>query len=600
MAFDANNLPPALALIVGCCAFALVFVFDLPPTFANSEPRRIFLLESLASTQPAAAITGEAFRRRLQERFPRNAEVFIDFLELGRIAGREHADSTARYLGEKYARTSAAALVTLGRGALVFALEHRDVIGPGIPIIYCSVGTPTLEGITLPRDVLGVVSDFDWVKTLQLAARLQPEASDVVIISGASDYDKVWERDALRTLSPHLNKYKTMHLAGLSYVDMLERVSRLPRNTIILSLPMFADGSGQRRVPPQVTADIARVSTAPVYSAVQTTLGHGVVGGYMDDFETQGTTAADLVVEILNGKDASSLPASTRPSHSYQIDARQLRQWHLSENQLPPDAVVLFKEPTLWDKHRTFVLVVIGAIALQSAALVALLLQIRRRKLTELALRNSEQRLMTIQEEEDRRIAAELHDSTVQHLTAMDLNLLNLKSAARTNGDIDTIVGEIGESLQEAIKELRTFSYLLHPTQLETDGLAASLKRYVEGFARRTRLRAKLKTIGPIDQLPLMLQQALLRVVQEALANVHRHASASRVLVNLICTGRRVHLIISDDGKGIRTDKPGCETTPAKLGVGIPGMTARIRQFGGRLDVRSRPSGTIVHAVVSV
>jgi signal transduction histidine kinase len=600
MAFDANNLPPALALIVGSCAFALVFVFDLPPTFANSEPRRIFLLESLASTQPAAAITGEAFRRRLQERFPRNAEVFIDFLELGRIPGREHADSTARYLGEKYARTSAAALVTLGRGALVFALEHRDVIGPGIPIIYCSVGTPTLEGITLPRDVLGVVSDFDWVKTLQLAARLQPEASDVVIISGASDYDKVWERDALRTLSPHLNKYKTMHLAGLSYVDMLERVSRLPRNTIILSLPMFADGSGQRRVPPQVTADIARVSTAPVYSAVQTTLGHGVVGGYMDDFETQGTTAADLVVEILNGKDASSLPASTRPSHSYQIDARQLRQWHLSENQLPPDAVVLFKEPTLWDKHRTFVLVVIGAIALQSAALVALLLQIRRRKLTELALRNSEQRLMTIQEEEDRRIAAELHDSTVQHLTAMDLNLLNLKSAARTNGDIDTIVGEIGESLQEAIKELRTFSYLLHPTQLETDGLAASLKRYVEGFARRTRLRAKLKTIGPIDQLPLMLQQALLRVVQEALANVHRHASASRVLVNLICTGRRVHLIISDDGKGIRTDKPGCETTPAKLGVGIPGMTARIRQFGGRLDVRSRPSGTIVHAVVSV
>jgi signal transduction histidine kinase len=320
----------------------------------------------------------------------------------------------------------------------------------------------------------------------------------------------------------------------------------------------------------------------------------------MDDFETQGTTAADLVVEILSGKDAATLPASTRPSHSYQIDARQLRQWHLAENQLPPDAVVRFKEPTLWDKHRTFVLAVIGAIALQSAALVALLIQIRQRKLTELALRHSEQRLMTIQEEEDRRIAAELHDSTVQHLTAMDLNLLNLKSAARTSGDIDTIVGEIGESLQEAIKELRTFSYLLHPTQLETDGLAASLKRYVDGFARRTRLRAKLKTIGPIDQLPLALQQALLRVVQEALANVHRHASASRVLVNVICAGRRVHLVISDDGKSISTDKPRCEAIPAKLGVGIPGMTARIRQFGGRLDVRSRPSGTIVHAVVSI
>jgi len=313
MASDANNLPPALALFVGCCAFALVFVVGLHPTFADSKPRRIFLLESLASTQPAAAITGDAFRRRLHERFPQNVEVFIDFLELGRIPGREHADSTARYLGEKYARASAAALVTLGRGALVFTLEHRDVIGAGIPIIFLSVGAPTLEGITLPRDVVGVVSDFDWGRTLQLAARLQPEARDVVIVSGASAYDKIWERDALRTLNPHLDKYKTMHLAGLAYEEMLERVSRLPRNTIILSVPLFADGSGQRRVPREVTADIARVSSAPIYSALQTTFGHGIVGGYMDDFETQGATAADLAVEILGGKDVLTLPARTRP-----------------------------------------------------------------------------------------------------------------------------------------------------------------------------------------------------------------------------------------------------------------------------------------------
>jgi signal transduction histidine kinase len=272
----------------------------------------------------------------------------------------------------------------------------------------------------------------------------------------------------------------------------------------------------------------------------------------------------------------------------------------LSENQLPPDAVFRFKEPTLWEKHRIFVLAVIGAVALQSAALIALLIQIRRRKLTELALRHSEQKVMTIQEEEDQRIAGELHDSTMQHLTAMHFNLMSLKSAARTSGDMDAIVEDIGKSLQEASKELRAFSYLLHPTQLETDGLAASLRRYIEGFATRTRLRAKLKITGPVDEIPLPLQQALLRVVQEALANVHRHASASRALVVLSRAGRRVHLVISDDGKGISTDQPHCDAMPAKLGVGIPGMKARLRHFGGRLDVRSRPNGTIVHAVVSV
>jgi len=320
----------------------------------------------------------------------------------------------------------------------------------------------------------------------------------------------------------------------------------------------------------------------------------------MYDFETQGATAADLAVEILGGKDVLTLPARTRPPHSYHVDARQLRHWHLSENELPADTVVGFKEPTLWESHRTFVLAVIGAIALQSAALIALLIQIRRRKLTELALRHSEQKVMTIQEEEDQRIAAELHDSTMQHLTAMNFNLMNLKSAARTGDDIDAIVEDIGKSLQEASKELRAFSYLLHPTQLETDGLAASLRRYVEGFARRTQLRAKLKTTGPVDEIPLPLQQALLRVVQEALANVHRHASASRALVILSYAGRRVHLAIGDDGKGMSTDQPHCDAMPAKPGVGIPGMKARLRHFGGSLDVRSRPNGTIVHAVVSV
>jgi signal transduction histidine kinase len=421
-----------------------------------------------------------------------------------------------------------------------------------------------------------------------------------VIISGASAYDKVWERDALRTLNPQLDKYKTAYLAGLGYEEMLERVSRLPRNTIVLSVPMFSDGSGQRRVPPEVTTDIAKVSSAPIYSPLETTFGHGIVGGYMDSFATQGAAAADLALEILAGKDVSTLPARTRSPHSYQVDARQLRHWQLAESNLPPDTVIRFKEPTLWESHRNIVLASIAAIALQSAAVIGLLIQMWRRRMAEVALRQSEQRLLTIQEEEDQRIADELHDSTVQHLTAMDLNLMNLKSAASSGGNINPIIEDIGESLQEATKELRAFSYLLHPTQLETDGLAASLKRYIEGFVRRTQLRARLKTTGPIDELPLPLQHALLRIVQEALANVHRHACASRALVSLSCARRRVHLVISDDGKGIPVDQGRRDAKSARLGVGIPGMKARMRHFGGKLDVRSRPSGTIVHAVVSV
>jgi signal transduction histidine kinase len=367
-----------------------------------------------------------------------------------------------------------------------------------------------------------------------------------------------------------------------------------------LLLPIFQDGSGQTRIPPKVAADVARVSPAPVYSAVATLFGHGIVGGYLDNFETQGVAAADLALEILTGKDPSALPRRTSTLHRYEVDARQLRHWRLSENNIPDDGAVLFKEPTLWDRHRGFVITTIGAIIFQSAALIALLIQGRRRRQAELALGSSEARLLTLREDEHKRIAEELHDSTVQHLAAAELNLTNLEMSLQRGVDVTDVIRETQTSLHEATKELRSFSYLLHPMQLETDGLASSVQRYVDGFARRTRLRASVRIKGDIDALPATLQLALLRVVQEALTNVHRHASASRVIVNLRRRGRRVHLVVSDDGKGISSRSQSKVVKPPNLGVGIPGMKARVGQFGGALDIRSRSRGTTIHVVVPV
>ena len=199
-----------------------------------------------------------------------------------------------------------------------------------------------------------MVSDFDWGKTLLFASLLQPNAREVVVISGASDYDKLWHRDAVENLQPYLSKYPRTYLSGLPYEELLERVSRLSADTIVLLLSIFQDGAGQPRVPPEVATDVARLSPAPVYSAAETLFGHGIVGGYLDSFETQGVAAADLAVEILAGKDPSGLPRRTTTLHRYQADARQLHHWHLSENRVPGVASVFFKEPTLWDQHRGF------------------------------------------------------------------------------------------------------------------------------------------------------------------------------------------------------------------------------------------------------
>ena len=208
------------------------------------------------------------------------------------------------------------------------------------------------------------------------------------------------------------------------------------------------------------------------------------------------------------------------------------------------------------------------------------------------------ERALVLQDEERRRIANELHDSTAQHLVAIGLNLMRIRADAAGGTKSLDILDEIERSLDEATKELRTFTYLLHPPELQREGLSATLGRYIEGFGTRTGLKITLKSCGRVDQLSLPLQQTLLRIVQEALTNVYRHASATRVSVNFRCVGKRLRLVISDDGQGTEETSGHQNGKPSRLGIGIPGMMARMQQFGGNLDIHSGPNGTSVHATM--
>lgn len=219
-------------------------------------------------------------------------------------------------------------------------------------------------------------------------------------------------------------------------------------------------------------------------------------------------------------------------------------------------------------------------------------------KEAENALGEAAESLLSLQEEERERIAEELHDSTTQHLVAASLNLMALRTRIDASGEAIEFLQRIEGSLSEASKELRSLTYLLHPPFLEADGLEETVRGYVEGFGTRTGLKPRLKIGHGVQALPCVLQRPIFRVIQEALANVYRHASASRVSIALRCTVQHLHLVIGDNGRGMHSAKRQGPNEPSCLGVGIPGIRARLRQFGGRLVIRSGPRGTVLHAIV--
>jgi two-component system NarL family sensor kinase len=204
--------------------------------------------------------------------------------------------------------------------------------------------------------------------------------------------------------------------------------------------------------------------------------------------------------------------------------------------------------------------------------------------------------LLALQEEERQRIARELHDSTAQHLVATNLGLMRLAREVRQSPAALKTFNEIGDLLDRALLELRVFTYLLHPPNLDDEGLQATLREFIEGFAGRTGLQARVRVSAAVDNAPPEIQRAILRVVQEALANVHRHAGASRVDVGAKLVGERLVVRVRDDGRGMKL--AGGTGGRHRMGVGIPGMQARLRQFGGDLKIRTRSKGTSLLAHV--
>src|SRR5262249_21156559 len=142
---------------------------------------------------------------------------------------------------------------------------------------------------------------------------------------------------------------------------------------------------------------------------------------------------------------------------------------------------------------------------------------------------------------------------------------------------------DLERSLGEAIKELRNFAYLLHPPTLRSQRLRLGLQQYVNDFANRSGLVIKLRSDGKVDKLPTRVQRTIFRIVQEALANIYRHASASVALIELRWIGPRLHVIVTDDGHGL-------QRRPTHRS-GMRGIGMRLKLMGGRLKVsRITPS----------
>ena len=214
-------------------------------------------------------------------------------------------------------------------------------------------------------------------------------------------------------------------------------------------------------------------------------------------------------------------------------------------------------------------------------------------------LQNLSLRLLKVQDEERRKLSRDLHDSTGQTLAALKIAVSFLQLSIKDDPSKMALVTDVAALADQAIEELRTTAYLLHPPLLDEVGFACAAEWYIEGFAKRSGVNVSMEIATHHERMPRSMETALFRVLQESLTNVHRHSKAAHVTVCFRHQFEKVILEIRDDGCGIEGERlVRLRETSAETGVGLAGMRERMHELNGTLEMESEGRGTTIRAVV--
>ncbi len=591
---------PLARVILMTAAIALGPFFadaQLPPTsvmFVYSGERTV-AGQSADRNLASAAVFDLTLERALRQELQGNLYHYSEHVDTMLLDDASYVRDVHNLLRSKYRGRPIDLIFVRGDVAVDFVLKQRASFFPEIPVVFL-----TADPVPVMPNSTGIVTPIRQRIVLETALRVQPDTRHVAIVAGSSAYDQYYVRSAREEFKPYEDRLTFTYLTGLPMRELLSRVSTLPPHSIILFMGVTQDGEGRLFLPQEMLESVSTAANAPTYGWNALGMGHGLVGGRMNTPEVAAQRMAALGLRVLKGERAEDIAVTEIDSTTTQFDWRQLRRWNISETRLPPDSTILFREPGPWELYQSYIIGGMLIMAVQSALIAGLVVQGIRRRRTELALRDSEQRfrvtaeqnqdlsgrLINAQEEERARIARELHDDVSQQLAGVNIMLSGLKRKVGRPElllDVEQTVATLQSRTRELADAIRNLSHQLHPSLLQYASLIATLQRHCADIEQHYRLKVSFTARDELAELNPDVALCLFRVAQEALTNATRHARARTILVQLAAIDGGVELRIVDDGVGFVAG----ERTP--IGLGLRSIDERVRLVGGIVQLESQP-----------
>jgi PAS domain-containing protein len=358
-----------------------------------AEPKRVLLLHSFGWSFQAEDAFGDYLRTDLAEESPYPLDRYEVSLEIARFGDGERDEEFVGYLRGLFATHPPDLIVTMVSPAARFIQRHRRDLFPTTPVIFAALDARAISGATLTSNDTMVAVSIDQRAFIENILQTLPRTTTVAVVAGDAPIERFWVQELRQVVQPLENRVDFIFLNELSFGDTLTRVAALPPRSAIYFGDLIVDAQDIPHRQEEVLSRLHAVANAPIFSQYDYQLGGGIVGGPLLSVHTLSRKTAEVAAQILGGASPGDIKTPPQKLAEPEFDWRELQRWGIQQADLPSGSTISFREPTLWEQYRWYILAVAGISALQALLVIGLLLNRLRLRRAHDQLRTSEEEM---------------------------------------------------------------------------------------------------------------------------------------------------------------------------------------------------------------